>query len=63
MKRPYFEIASWPADEIILQMAYDKTQSADFQAAYKAEKERERQMAMTPQQRAAEFARALGLEN
>lgn len=60
LKRPYFEVAAWPAEEILLQLAYDRTQSAEFQAALQAERERKQQAGMTPVQRAQQWEQVFG---
>lgn len=62
MRLPHEIILTWSENELLKQMAYDRSQSEEFQAACKEELERERQRSLTPRQRGLEFARKLGIE-
>lgn len=47
MGKPFFEVLAWSEDEIMMQMAYDKTHDDEFQAKC----EREKILALSPEER------------
>ncbi|MBF3371985.1 hypothetical protein [Leptospira interrogans] len=51
LHRPIFEVAARPEREILLQMAYDRAQNPDFQAACEKERERARWESLSQQER------------
>ena len=60
--KSYAEVCAWDTREILLQMAYDKSQNREFAAAQAAAEERERQENMTQAERIAAFAEKLGVK-